>query len=176
LHQLHGSLLDEMRGVHQKLHSKLVPMHMCSYHQVHADGPSLPSLRSLHRRDSQMLHCNSRSFFRLLSNDHQVLGLSAEGLSSLHGELLRSIVEMYEAVHRFSVAMQHEVSPSHCVLSVFHLQQILQSKVWLRVHVWKAFKKEFQDLRGASGGDNRGRDCDSLLRWRCTWLCVHFPS
>jgi hypothetical protein len=28
LHQLHGSLLDEMRAMHQELRSKRVPMHM----------------------------------------------------------------------------------------------------------------------------------------------------
>jgi hypothetical protein len=123
-----------------------------------------------------MLHSNYRAFLRLLPSDHQVLGLPAEGHPSLRGEMLRSIVEVHEAVRRFSVALHHEVSPSCCVLSLFDLQQILQPKVWLRVHVWQAFKKEFQDLRRGDGRDNRGRDYDRLLWWQCTWLCVHFPS
>jgi len=122
LHQLHGSLLDEVRAVHQELHFKLVPMHMCSDHQVPEDASLLPSLHSMHRRGSQMLHSNSRPFLRLLWSDHQVLGLPAEGRTCLRRELLRSIMEVHEAVRRFSVALHHKVSPSCCMLSRVDLQ------------------------------------------------------
>lgn len=121
LRQLRDSLLDEMRAVHQELRSQLVPMHLSAYHQVYADGSLLPSLHSMHRRGSQMLHSNSRPFLRLLWSDHQVLGLPAEGRTCLRRELLRSIMEVHEAVHRFSLALHHKVSPSCCVLSLFGL-------------------------------------------------------